>query len=147
MIGELSVYRLGVCRMRSRTLVLASIPLLVLALFLSPFLLCESALAADWGQAADQGIAGDYGFPETTASSMAVFGGNLYVGTATLTVGCEVWRYDGTSWTQVVGQSPAGTTGTGPGFGDPNNIAVESMAVYGTMLYAGTSNGSGCQGI
>jgi len=34
--------------------------------------------------------------------------------------GCEVWRYDGSAWTQVVGQDPPGTSGTGPGFGDRN---------------------------
>jgi len=131
--------------MRSRVVVYLSIPILVLGLLFSLFLLCETAMAADWGQAADQGIAGGYGFPETTASSMAVFGGNLYVGTASLTVGCEVWRYDGTTWTQVVGQGPPGITGTGPGFGDPNNAAAVSMAVYGSQLYVGTLNGSGCQ--
>ena len=78
------------------------------------------------------------------AYSMAVYGGNLYVATTNV-AGCEVWSFNGTAWTQVVGQSPPGTPGTGPGFGNAANDPI-SMAAFGSDLYVGTLNfGSGCE--
>ncbi|MDY6793925.1 MAG: DUF5719 family protein [Actinomycetota bacterium] len=87
-----------------------------------------------------------FGNPTNTiATSMAVFGGNLYVGTYNnVTPGCSVWRYDGSSWTQVVGQGPV-ITSTGPGFGNAANTGAASMAVFGTNLYVGTNNAGGCE--
>jgi hypothetical protein len=79
------------------------------------------------------------------AYAMAVYDGNLYVGTRNGFTGCEVWSFNGTSWTQVVGQSPPGTPGTGPGFGNAANESIESLAAFGSDLYAGTRNLNGCE--
>ena len=49
------------------------------------------------------------------------------------------------TWTQYVGQEPAGTPGTGPGFGDVGNWDVGASAVYNGLLYMTTSNGTGCE--
>ena len=85
----------------------------------------------------------------TSAESMAVLGGRIYVGTFNLS-GCQVWRFDGpnpANWTQVVGQDPAGTPGTGPGFGDSDNNGCNSLAAFDGKLYAGTErHGSSASG-
>ncbi len=78
------------------------------------------------------------GFGDSTnagALAMAVFGGDLYVGTFKFsTGGCEMWRSDdGTNWTQV----------NSDGFGDLSNQGVFSMAVFDGQLYAGTYKDSG----
>ncbi len=70
--------------------------------------------------------------------SLHPYGGRLYAGTFNFTAGCEVWSYDGSSWQQEVGQDPAGTPGTGSGFGSLNNCAAYSMEVHDGKLYVGT---------
>jgi hypothetical protein len=64
-----------------------------------------------------------------------VFNGYLYAGTyasmGNLDAGGEIWRTnDGTTWTQV----------NTDGFGDPDNDAISSSAVFDGYLYAGTGN-------
>ncbi|MBN2028277.1 MAG: hypothetical protein JW854_16120 [Actinobacteria bacterium] len=87
-----------------------------------------------------------FGNPANVAViSMLVYGSDLYVGTENAAAGCEVWRYDGITWTQVVGQSPPGTPGTGPGFGNAINWYASAMAIYGTDLYVGTFSWGGCE--
>ena len=39
------------------------------------------------------------------------------------TSGLQIYSFDGTSWTQLIGQGSAGSP-TSPGFGDPNNEAI-----------------------
>ena len=65
------------------------------------------------------------------------FKGDLYVGTAAgLMLGCQLWRYNGTTWEKVVEK----------GFGDTHNIGVWSAATFNDMLYVGTLNcREGCQ--
>ncbi len=66
------------------------------------------------------------------------YGSDLFAGTTNTSAGAEIWRYNSATWTQSVGQSPAGTLGTGPGFGGGNeNPSVSTMAVYNGKLYAG----------
>ncbi len=60
---------------------------------------------------------------------MEVFGGKLYAGLSNSYNGGELWRTDGTSWEQL----------TGNGFDDPNNYAINALAVYGGQPYAATS--------
>jgi hypothetical protein len=72
-------------------------------------------------------------------TSLKAFGSYLYAGTTNMN-GCQVWRYNGSAWTQLVGQDPAGTPGTGPGFGSAANIAATCMEVHDTKLYMGTVN-------
>ncbi len=71
--------------------------------------------------------------------NMIVFNSYLYVGTANDVIrggtGCELWRYDGSNWTQI----------NSDGFGTTENIQVHALAVYGPYLYAGTTNSNtGC---
>jgi hypothetical protein len=133
--------------------------LVVAGTLLCLFLLSGTALAESW-LPKDTGGFGDPANME--AISMAVFNSNLYVGTYTWGKnrfnaaatepgpsegqGCEVWRYDGANWTQVVGQDAPGTPGTGPGFGNSANLGASSMAVLGSYLYVGTdSMDGGCE--
>jgi len=135
--------------MQPRSTLLVFILFAVMGLLLSVFLFTapsSSASPASWWQFAGDGIAGGYEAMQIIPSAMVVFGGNLYVATGGGVNGCEVWRYNGSSWTQVVGQSPLGTSGTGPGFGSSNNTDASSMAIFGGSLYVGTENTtSGCE--
>ena len=67
---------------------------------------------------------------------MKVFGGKLYVGTANTDSGCGLWRFDGTTWEDVL----ALTGGGGRGFGDKYNLATTAIEEYGGDLYVGTTN-------
>ena len=132
--------------MRSKKLRFLSFLYLFGALLLCFFLLSGTALAETWVAKSTGGFGDPYNL---MAMSMAVYNSSLYVGTYSDTgsggQGCEVWRYDGLSWTHVVGQSAPGTPGTGPGFGDINNSSAHSLAVLGSYLYVGTENDNGCQ--
>ena len=76
------------------------------------------------------------------AASMAVFGGDVYVGTWNASDACEVWRSNDTTWESVVG----GGAAVDNGFGDANSAHAFSMTVFGSYLYVGTSNWShGCE--
>ena len=92
-----------------------------------------------WEQVNEDGFGEPYGCVK--ASSMAVYGNQLYVGTDESSGGCMVWRTSGaggppfTDWQQV----------NTSGFGSTSNTDAPSMAVYNGKLYAGTSNASGCQ--
>ena len=96
----------------------------------------------DWLQVNENGF-GDR--ENASAWSMEIYDGKLYVGTMCSRQpdyinsykGCEVWRYDdGTDWTRVASA----------GFGDKNNKAAESMAVFDGKLYTGTWYCSGNPG-
>lgn len=103
-----------------------------------------------WAQEIGRGGSGSTTGPgfgsanNNNVSSMAVYSSRLFVGTRNPAQGCQVWSYDGISWTQEVGQGAAGTP-AGPGFGDSGNTDVSSMAVMDGRLYAGTYNSAGCQ--
>jgi hypothetical protein len=73
------------------------------------------------------------------ASKIVEFNDDLYVGTwrSPREGGCELWRYNGVSWTQVVGKNAQYTDS---GFGDSNNSGVWSMKVFNGSLYIGTLN-------
>jgi hypothetical protein len=65
---------------------------------------------------------------------MEAYAGNLYAGMGDLFAeagdDAEVWRYNGTTWTEV----------TTDGFDDSGNTTVLSLAGFGGYLYAGTIN-------
>jgi PKD repeat protein/sugar lactone lactonase YvrE len=69
--------------------------------------------------------------------SSAVFNGNLYWGVAdwTQTVGGRIWRTDGTTITEVVGD----------GFGDSDNMDPGGLAVLGNAIYASIDIPNGYQ--
>ena len=96
----------------------------------------------------------DYTF-NCDASVIKVFNDKLYVGTWNTGVGskenpdrkgCEIWRFDGENWEQVVGSD---STVKG-GFGNPRNVAAWSIKEFNDYLYVGTMNwgftdDSGCE--
>ena len=89
------------------------------------------------------------------ASVMEVFNGKLYVGTWNTGLGslgnpsrkgCEIWRFDGETWEQVVGHNQP----IKGGFGNCNNIGAWSIKEFNGYLYIGTmhwgyNNNAGCQ--
>ena len=81
-------------------------------------------------------------------SAAIAYNNKVYVGTRSRQ-GAELWRYNGgvTPWEEVVGDgpprqlsSPVSPPNISPGFGDPYNQSIQSMAVFGGKIYAGTSN-------
>ncbi|HEV7454494.1 MAG TPA: LamG-like jellyroll fold domain-containing protein [Candidatus Saccharimonadales bacterium] len=65
--------------------------------------------------------------------SLASYGGNLYAGLGTTANDAEVWKYNGTIWTQIGGDSlNSGWT--------TNYEEVYSMISFGGNLYAGLGN-------
>jgi hypothetical protein len=57
--------------------------------------------------------------------------------------GCEIWRFDGTTWEQVVGLDAYARTGlisNKGGFGNPDNFGACSIEEYNGYLYIGTMN-------
>ena len=56
--------------------------------------------------------------------------------------GGEMWSYDGTGWTEVVGPG-AGTPA--PGFGDPNNYALVPLARGSDLYVASWNDNIGCR--
>jgi len=90
------------------------------------------------------------GFGDTrnlAASVIKEFKGKLYVGTWSSPLeGCELWRYDGINWEQVVGKNAL----VKGGFNDSYNIAVWCIEEFNEYLYVGTMNwgytdNGGCQ--
>ncbi len=82
------------------------------------------------------GSASGFGNPNNMAIlCMKVYNNKLYAGTLNYNQGCEIWCYDGSSWTEVVGGSVYG-----PGFGYPSNMAAFCMEVHANKLYVGTLN-------
>lgn len=81
------------------------------------------------------------------ASVIKEFKGKLYVGTWSSPLkGCEIWRYDGSVWEQVVGKDAL----IKGGFNDSKNIAAWCIEEFDNYLYVGTmnwdySNKGGCQ--
>lgn len=65
-----------------------------------------------------------------TVFSLQSYGGNLYAGLGSTANDAEVWRYNGSTWTQVGGDSL--NSGWTTGFEN-----VQSMAAYDGYLYAG----------
>ncbi len=62
--------------------------------------------------------------------------GYLFAGTLNVLRGCQIYRFDGSEWQQVVGPE----SGTPGGFGELANKGILSMADFHGALYAGTVN-------
>jgi hypothetical protein len=80
------------------------------------------------------------------AGAIKEFNNKLYVGTANTPIGslqdphrkgCEIWRYNGITWEQVVGHIAPIVKG---GFGNAENMAISDLEVFDGYLYAGTMN-------
>ena len=121
--------------MRSKYLVFLFALLLTAGVLLPGLLFPEPAMADTWLQEASGGMDGTYNPVQSDAASMLVYDSKLYLGTYSWT-GCQVWEYDGGTWTQV----------NTAGFGSSSNSTAESMAVYNSKLYVGTNNSTnGCE--
>ncbi len=83
-------------------------------------------LNTSWNQASRHG----------EVDSLAAYGGYLYAGLGASSTDGEVWRYDGTNWTQIGGDSlNSGWTTYAEN--------VYAMAVYNGELYAGLGRSAG----
>jgi len=92
----------------------------------------ECTAAENWTQVNVDG----FGDANNEAVLFAEYDNVLYVGTANLVTGLEVWRYDGMTWAQVCTH----------GFGDANNIWPTGQAVYNNSLYMVAENEvTGCE--
>jgi hypothetical protein len=69
--------------------------------------------------------------------SLSYFGGNLYAGVGLTAGDGDVWRYNGTSWTQIGGD------GLNSGWAASTYEVVPALANDGTNLYAGVGNSNG----
>ncbi len=98
---------------------------------------------SDLNKLVGPGLPGDYapGFGNANNSNIhgiCVFDGKLFFGTYNGTTGCEVWSYDGSALSKLVG---TGLTGKHrPGFGDADNECAHSMAIYGGKLIIAAYN-------
>jgi len=91
----------------------------------------------------------DYSF-NCAISVLKEFKGYLYAGTWSTPLGslsnpdrkgCEIWRYNGTTWEQVVGRHAYQYHGwQNGGFGNPDNVAAWSIEEFNGYLYVGTMN-------
>jgi len=119
----------------------------VIGLFTVPGIIvqgpCLAAGTGSWQLSQGSGNGFGLGSASSAAVPLVEFKDRLYAGVMNQS-GAQVWELNAYSWKRVVGQGSAGTP-TGPGFGDPNNMAVLRMHVYGNYLYAGTVNIGGCQ--
>jgi hypothetical protein len=68
--------------------------------------------------------------------AMHVYRDKLYVGTMNYNDGFDIWEYDGTNWTKLVGSGAP----LGAGFGSTTNVAAVCMEVHNDKLYVGTLN-------
>ena len=77
------------------------------------------------------------GFTNNTDFPLGVVNNELVVSITNTTGapngGVRMYKYDGSTWTQIVGQGTPGTT-TGPGLGDSNNTASAFAEVYNGKL-------------
>ncbi|MHB8896605.1 MAG: Kelch repeat-containing protein, partial [Candidatus Geothermincolia bacterium] len=118
--------------MYRKTTSLFVIAVLIGALFLA-FAGAPAARADDWTKIADKGIDGKYSpFPQMVTSTTQD-GTDYYVGTQTIPGGFQIWRYNGTTWTNIAKE----------GLGNRNNVGVASMCVYSGKLYAGITRAAG----
>ncbi len=87
-----------------------------------------------WAMVGGQGI--NSSWPATTyenAMSMISYAGNLYVGLGTTANDAEVWKWNGSTWSQIGGDSL--NSGWGAGFEE-----VFTMATYNGKLEVGLGN-------
>jgi len=88
----------------------------------------------DWEMINNSGFG--KGRQNTGIFSLKEFNDFFWAGTANGLTGCEIWRYDGKNWENVIEG----------GFNNKHNIAAMNMEVFKGKLYVGTFNPyCGCQ--
>lgn len=76
--------------------------------------------------------------------AISEFNSYLYAGVYNPTSGAEIWRSaDGQNWEKIVGKDLSGTNNSG--FGNKENIDIQSMIIFNSKLYAGTWNNYGAE--
>ncbi|MCW1907726.1 MAG: LamG domain-containing protein [Candidatus Saccharibacteria bacterium] len=87
-----------------------------------------------WNLIGGQGVNSSWAaYTYETITTMISLGGNLYVGLGTTANDAEVWRWNGTTWTQIGGDSlNSGWT--------TNYEEVTAMAIYNSQLVIGLGN-------
>jgi hypothetical protein len=88
--------------------------------------------ATSWTQEAGSDIKGSWDLNgKNSAQSSVVAGSNMYIGTGTGVGDAEVWKYNGTSWSQIGGDA------LNSGWAAGTYESVTSLATDGTNIYAG----------
>jgi hypothetical protein len=54
--------------------------------------------------------------------------------------GCEIWKFDGSNFTKIIGRKVYGNVNSRSGFGDWRNAYIWSLKAYDNHLFAGTWN-------
>jgi len=120
-----------VSRNRSLISVVFTSTLIVILGIVFSALLSAMALADTWSNQASAGFDGNYSASLPSASSLAYYNGNLYVGTESANGSSEVFRINGGGGWDNVNDN---------GFGYPGNVEVTAMTEYDGSLFAGTRN-------
>ncbi|HSX33273.1 MAG TPA: LamG-like jellyroll fold domain-containing protein [Candidatus Saccharimonadales bacterium] len=97
-----------------------------------------NASATTWTQQAGSDIKGSWDLNGKFAvNAQVTVGGNVYAGLGNAVGDAEVWKWDGTNWSQIGGD------GKNSSWADQTYENVMSMAVNGTILYAGLGSTAG----
>ncbi len=92
--------------------------------------------SSSWTQIGGDGLNSGWGASAyETVASLSSNGTFLYAGLGTSTTDAEVWRWNGTSWTQIGGDGLNSSWNT-------NYETVESLQIIGSTLYAGLGTGA-----
>lgn len=97
-----------------------------------------NSTATTWSQKAGSDIGNSWDLNgKLNVVSQVVIGSDLYAGLGNAVGDAEVWRWDGTEWSQVGGDGRNGS------WADQTFENVTSIAANGTTLYAGLGSGTG----
>ncbi len=97
-----------------------------------------NASATTWSQQAGNDIKGSWDLNGKLAvNAQVAVGGNVYAGLGNAVGDAEVWKWDGSTWSQIGGD------GKNSSWPDQTYENVMSLAVNGTILYAGLGSSAG----
>ena len=98
----------------------------------------ENASATTWTQQAGNDIKGSWDLNgKFSVNAQVNVGADVYVGLGNAVGDAEVWKWNGTTWTQIGGD------GKNSSWADQTFEAVWSLAVNGTTIYAGLGSNAG----
>jgi hypothetical protein len=91
-----------------------------------------------WTRIGGDGVSGSWSTSTyQSVESMVTYGDDLYVGMGYVAGSGVLWKYDGTTWTEVGGDDINGSWTTG------TYEKVKTLAVYNGALFAGLGNSTG----
>lgn len=98
----------------------------------------ENSSATQWSQKAGNDIRGSWDLNgKMSITSQVTAGSSLYVGLGNAVGDAEVWRWDGTIWSQIGGDDKNNS------WADQTFESVTSLAISGSTLYAGLGLSAG----